>query len=198
MKRFFIALAAIGLLAAMPPAVASTPSPSAGPATQGPHAVSATQGSYVIAANDRHKKRGQQGTRRRGRRGNANVNVNVNRNTNVNVNRNINVNRNTNVNRNVVRGRHFNARIYRRNFRSARRFHWGVYRRPAGWYYRRWVFGERLPRAWIVRNYYITNYVMFGLIAPPPGYVWVRVGNDALLIDPETGEVLRVVYDVYY
>ena len=85
-----------------------------------------------------------------------------------------------------------------RNFHSPRRFHLGVYRRPHGWYAHRWVFGERLPRAWFVRDYWIGDWAIFGLIEPPDGLVWVRVGDDALLIDPDTGEIYEVAYDVFW
>ena len=33
---------------------------------------------------------------------------------------------------------------------------------------------------------------------PPPGTVWVRYGNDALLIDRYSGEVIQVVYGIFY
>jgi hypothetical protein len=33
---------------------------------------------------------------------------------------------------------------------------------------------------------------------PPPGTVWVRYGSDAVLIDRDTGEVIRVVYNIFY
>ncbi|MGH6871793.1 MAG: RcnB family protein [Rhizomicrobium sp.] len=91
-----------------------------------------------------------------------------------------------------------NVRAYRRNFRAPRRYHWGTYRRPQGWYAHRWVYGERLPRVWFGRDYWIGDYVSFGLIAPPDGYEWVRVGDDALLVDVDTGEVLQVEYGVFY
>lgn len=91
-----------------------------------------------------------------------------------------------------------NFRQYRRNFVAPRRFHWGSYRRPGGWYAHRWVYGERLPHDWYGRDYWIGDYVGFGLIAPPDGYQWVRVGDDALLIDVDSGEVLQVEYGVFY
>jgi Ni/Co efflux regulator RcnB len=47
-------------------------------------------------------------------------------------------------------------------------------------------------------DYWINNWTYFGLGAPPPGCVWVRYGNDALLIDEDTGEVIQVVYGVFY
>lgn len=33
---------------------------------------------------------------------------------------------------------------------------------------------------------------------PPYGAIWVRVGNDALLVDRDSGEVITVQYDVFY
>jgi Ni/Co efflux regulator RcnB len=38
---------------------------------------------------------------------------------------------------------------------------------------------------------------MFELPAPPPGCVWVRYGDDALLVDADTGEIVEVVYDLF-
>jgi Ni/Co efflux regulator RcnB len=56
------------------------------------------------------------------------------------------------------------------------------------------VFG----RDRFVRDYWIGDFIMFALMSPPDGYVWVRVGDDALLVDADTGEVVQVVYDVFY
>lgn len=87
---------------------------------------------------------------------------------------------------------------FRANIRAPQRFHFGIYARPPGWYAHRWVYGERLPPAFFARDYWIADFLTFGLIAPPDGYVWVRYGDDALLIDEDTGEVIRVEYDVFY
>jgi Ni/Co efflux regulator RcnB len=91
-----------------------------------------------------------------------------------------------------------NVRSFRRNFTSPRRFHFGVYNRPHGWYAHRWVYGERLPGGWYDRSYWIGDFATFGLIGPPDGYQWVRNGDDALLVDVDTGEVLQVEYGVFY
>lgn len=91
-----------------------------------------------------------------------------------------------------------NVRALRRNFTAPRRFHHGTYVRPAGWYAHRWAYGERLPGGWYARNYWIADFSLFGLIAPPYDYEWVRVGDDALLVDIDTGEILRVEYNVFY
>ena len=39
---------------------------------------------------------------------------------------------------------------------------------------------------------------VYGLPAPPYGAVWVRVGNDALLVDEDSDEVITVEYSVFY
>jgi len=87
----------------------------------------------------------------------------------------------------------------RANITAPHRFHFArAYVRPPGWYPHRWVYGERLPRAFFVSDFFITDFVAYGLLAPWDGYEWVRYGDDALLIDVETGEVIRVEYDVFY
>jgi Ni/Co efflux regulator RcnB len=91
-----------------------------------------------------------------------------------------------------------NVRALRRNFAAPRRFHHGAYVRPAGWYAHRWVYGERLPGGWYAHNYWIVDFSLFGLITPPYDYEWIRVGDDALLVDIDTGEILRVEYGVFY
>ncbi|HEV2563004.1 MAG TPA: RcnB family protein [Rhizomicrobium sp.] len=91
-----------------------------------------------------------------------------------------------------------NFATFRANERSAQRYHWNNYQRPSGWYAHRWTYGERLPAAYYGSNYWIGDFVSFGLMAPPSGLVWVRDDNDALLINRYTGEIVRVEYDVFY
>lgn len=86
---------------------------------------------------------------------------------------------------------------YQHNYRAARTYHIGPYRRPAGWTAHRWAYGEILPRAYWAPQYLIGDYWLFGLEVPPVGYEWVRDGNDALLIDVNTGEILQVEYGVF-
>ncbi len=87
---------------------------------------------------------------------------------------------------------------FRRSYDAPRRFRVGVYHAPRGYSYRRWHHGDRLPRAYFARNYWLTNFVIYGLFAPPPGLMWVRYGPDALLIDTYTGEIVQVRYNVFY
>jgi Ni/Co efflux regulator RcnB len=86
----------------------------------------------------------------------------------------------------------------RLNVQSSHHFHNGDYRAPEGYQYRHWGYGDRLPHGYYARDYWIGDFLAFGLFAPPDGLVWVRVGNDALLIDQETGEVVQVQYGVFY
>ena len=77
------------------------------------------------------------------------------------------------------------------------RIHGPVYRWPHGWHYRRWAIGAILPPVFFVPDYFYDDYAVLGLQAPPPGYRWVRYGDDLLLVNLRTGEVEDVVYDVF-
>lgn len=100
----------------------------------------------------------------------------------------------------IIERSHINVDIatYRRNVTARLRFHYGDYRAPPGYAYRRWTFGERLPGEYYGRDYWIPNYVNFGLPWAPDGYVWVRYGSDAILIDENTGVIIQVDYGVFY
>jgi Ni/Co efflux regulator RcnB len=91
-----------------------------------------------------------------------------------------------------------NLRFFHRNLRASHRFHIGRYRGPRGYHYRHWVFGDFLPSIYFGEDYWIDNYDDYGLEDPPDGYVWVRYGPDALLIDEDSGEIVEVEYDVFY
>ena len=93
----------------------------------------------------------------------------------------------------------YNRHIYNRSFWATHRFHWRPYVRPHGWYYRRWVYGEFLPVFFWTQDYWLDNYWQFGLGDPPyDSAVWVRYGDDAILVDTDTGEIIQVVYGVFY
>jgi Ni/Co efflux regulator RcnB len=91
-----------------------------------------------------------------------------------------------------------NFRDFHRSFNASRRFRGPDYRRPAGWYEHRWTFGEFLPSAFWARDYWLDDFSDYGLPPPPYGAIWVRVGNDALLVDQDSGEVITVEYGVFY
>lgn len=86
---------------------------------------------------------------------------------------------------------------WHKNFEAPRHFHHEPYHRPNGWYYRHWVFGMVLPNFFWTRDYWITDYWNYDLPDPPYGYVWVREGDDALLVNVSSGYILQVVYDLF-
>jgi Ni/Co efflux regulator RcnB len=89
-------------------------------------------------------------------------------------------------------------RGFGQNYQAGRRFSIGAYNRPDGWYSHRWRTGEILPRLFWSRDYWLLDYWLYSLSPPPYGYVWVRDGADALLINQYTGEVVEVVYGAFY
>jgi hypothetical protein len=87
--------------------------------------------------------------------------------------------------------------VWQRNFNAPKHYHWQPYHRPNGWYYRRWVYGMVLPSLFWTQDYWINDYWDFDLPDPPYGYVWVRYGDDAMLVNVRTGFVLQVEYDLF-
>ncbi len=96
------------------------------------------------------------------------------------------------------RPRNFDRGYYQRNFEAPHRFRFGYYQRPQGWYYRRWSYGEFLPEIFWASEFWIDDWWMFDLPIPPYGYEWVRYGDDVILVNIYTGEILEVIYDVFY
>ncbi len=89
-------------------------------------------------------------------------------------------------------------RRYERNIFAQHRYRLGTYAWPRGYGYRRFTFGEYLPEIFFAQDYWIYDYADYGLPFPPPGTQWVRYGPDALLIDQDTGEIVQVIYSVFY
>ena len=87
---------------------------------------------------------------------------------------------------------------YRHASRARHHYHAGSYHRPHGWYYRSWNYGDFLPALFFGQDYWIDDYEDYDLTDPPDGAVWVRYGSDALLVDDETGEIIQVVYGIFY
>jgi len=55
----------------------------------------------------------------------------------------------------------------------------------------------RLPKVYVVRRYVITDYADYGLAAPPPGYEWLRYGQDLLEVSPDSGQIMDTVSDAF-
>jgi Ni/Co efflux regulator RcnB len=92
--------------------------------------------------------------------------------------------------------RYYRAPPPRVVYRPAPR-HYGMYYPPRGYYAHRWNRGERLPVAYYQPRYVIGNYRDCGLRAPPRGYHWVRVNDDAVLAAITTGVVLDVAFHLF-
>jgi Ni/Co efflux regulator RcnB len=86
---------------------------------------------------------------------------------------------------------------YQHNYQAARSYKIGPYHRPSGWVSHHWGYGEILPRAYWSSQYLLADYWLFSLEVPPSGYEWVRDGNDALLVNTDSGEILQVEYGVF-
>lgn len=76
--------------------------------------------------------------------------------------------------------------------------HWGG---PGwGWNpvgFHRWGYGAYLPRAFFAPEFFVTDYAYYNLTPPPADFQWVRNGDDALLVNLDTGMVVNVVYGAF-
>jgi Ni/Co efflux regulator RcnB len=88
-------------------------------------------------------------------------------------------------------------RQYTRTETATKHYDAGVYVGPSGYTYSRYVVGQRAPVTLIGEHYRLEHYSTYGLDTPPDGLTWIRVGNDALLVDGNTGEVVRTEYDLF-
>ena len=92
-----------------------------------------------------------------------------------------------------------NERVVRKVIRPAHRFRarraWIA---PRGFVFRHFRLGERIPTILLATDYFLTDYWLYGLPPAPYGYVWVRVGSDAVLVNRYTGYVEQVAYDIFY
>ena len=85
-----------------------------------------------------------------------------------------------------------------RNWHPTQRFRGPSYYYPRGYGYQRWAFGAFLPSIFLAPDYTLSNYWAYGLPAPPPGFHWIRVGPDALLVRYGDGYVLDAAYGLFY
>lgn len=78
------------------------------------------------------------------------------------------------------------------------RYRASPFRWPSGYQFRRWSINQYLPSIFLSSSYFIPNFYDIGLPYPPRGTEWIRVGDDALLVDIYSGEVIDVVPSVFY
>ena len=89
-------------------------------------------------------------------------------------------------------------RWYDNRFFARQRFSIGFYYAPWGYAPRVWGYGDRLPLSYYSNRYLIDDYYNYDLYAPPYGTSWVRVGDDVLLVDLDTGEVLDSIASLFW
>ena len=90
----------------------------------------------------------------------------------------------------------YDWRDWREHHRSW--FHIGIYYDPFGWSYRPYQIGWRLWPSYYSNRYWIEDPWYYRLPYAPPGYVWVRYWDDALLVDTWSGEVVDVIHDFFW
>jgi hypothetical protein len=93
----------------------------------------------------------------------------------------------------------YDASRYRRTYRATHRYRLPTrYIYPSGWYVRSWAFGDRLPHSSWYSNRYYLDWWRYGLPRPPIGTEWVRMRDNAILVDVWSGRVLAVYYDLFW
>jgi Nickel/cobalt transporter regulator len=64
---------------------------------------------------------------------------------------------------------------------------------PAGYAYQLWTIGAILPPLfWSTPTYYYTDWATMGLPPPDPGTQYIEYGQDLLLVNTATGQVIQV------
>jgi len=101
-------------------------------------------------------------------------------------------------NRNWRGNNQYNWQSYRSSNRNA--FRLPRYYAPYGWNdgYRRFGIGSMLESLLFNQSYWIDDPYDYRLPEAYGEYRWVRYYNDALLVDIYSGEVVDVVYDIFY
>jgi Ni/Co efflux regulator RcnB len=96
--------------------------------------------------------------------------------------------------------RHQHYRFDRGRYYARDRFYVGIYVVPHGYVQRVWRTGDWLPRGYWsdAARYELRSWWRYGLYDPPYWATWVRVGEDALLVDRGSGEVIDVVDDLFW
>lgn len=92
----------------------------------------------------------------------------------------------------------YDASRYRRAYHAKHRYRASRYIYPSGWYVRVWNFGDRLPHSSWYSNRYYLDWWRYSLPRPPIGTEWIRMRDDAILVDVWTGRVLAVYHDLFW
>lgn len=90
-----------------------------------------------------------------------------------------------------------------RDWRDYRQSHRGVFHRPAyvgprGYRYRPLSIGATLDRMFWGSNYRLGNYATYRLPYPGRHRMYVRYGNDVLLVNSRNGRVVAVYHNFFW
>lgn len=87
---------------------------------------------------------------------------------------------------------------YRRTITTTKHYDDGTFLAPSGYTYSRYEIGARVPAVLLSDDdLVLTGYSTYALQAPPSGLTWIRVGDDAMLVDRKTGEVVETDYNLF-
>ena len=86
---------------------------------------------------------------------------------------------------------------YRKTVTSTKRYDAAAFVAPSGFTYRRFAVGDHVPSVLLGDSVVLNNYSEYALMSPPSGLTWIRDGQDALLVDVRTGEVIQADYDMF-
>lgn len=96
----------------------------------------------------------------------------------------------------------YRLRYYRYDggrYHARERYHIGIYVLPRGYGHRLWRVGDWLPYGYYDGGRYVLrDYWRYRLYDPPYWAHWIRVRDDAVLVDLGTGEVIDVVYGLFW
>ena len=87
---------------------------------------------------------------------------------------------------------------YRKTVTATHRYDAGAFMAPSGYTYTRYALGDHVPAVLLSsNNLMLSDYANFQLDPPPDGLEWIRVGDDALLVDRANGEVIQTDYNLF-
>lgn len=86
---------------------------------------------------------------------------------------------------------------YRKTVTSTKHYDAGAFMAPSGYTYQKFAVGDHVSPLLLHGNVALTDFQTYQLVPPPEGAMWVRDGNDALLVDTNTGEVIQAQYGLF-
>lgn len=83
-------------------------------------------------------------------------------------------------------------------WQGSERYQVGRFQRPPGWSARAWRRDQYVPRHWLGLGYLYVEPWDFALPPGPPRSAWMRLGEDAVLVDLRSGRILQVAPALFW